>query len=128
MISLLEVGKEQRLLLAMMASVWRKQSIDPQLTESLLNGLNEMEGHVEFCSALLTMPFKEIFGMFGENTIEDEDSVLKHMHLNALEHIQTTFADNVEVVKSAMTSDSAIGIYFYFSNTFIFHSFNYRNV
>ena len=112
MISLLEVGKEQRLLLAMMASVWRKQSIDPQLTESLLVGLNEMEGHVEFCSALLTMPFKEIFGMFGENTIEDEDSVLKHMHLHALEHIQTTFVDNVEVVKSAMASDSAIGIYF----------------
>ena len=107
--SLLEVGKDQRLLLVMMAAIWQKQSIDPELTEILLNGLGQMKGHVEFCSALLTMPFKDIFGIFGENPNE-ADTILKHVHLHALEHIQKTFKNNVEVVKSAMSFESAIGM------------------
>ena len=49
--------------------------------------------------------------MFDETNVEEEDAILKHMHLHALAFIQTTFANNVEIVKSAMTSESAIGMY-----------------
>ena len=108
--SLLEnSGKDQRLLLAMMAAIWRKQSVDPQLIETLNNGLCQMKKEdIEFSSALLTMPFKQIFAIFGQDS-EEDISILKHMHLYALEHIQNTFKDNnLDIVKSAISFDSAI--------------------
>ena len=100
-------GSNHQLLLAMLAGIWQKQSVDPALTQHLLDGMRKSEDHVKFCSALLSMPFKEIFQAFGI-TKDDEDAILKHMYLHAVEHIKTFFEANIEIAKSSMSFGSPV--------------------
>ena len=103
--SLIQVGEEQKVLLAMMGAIWQLRSVDPMLIETLLNGMKAMKDYDEFASAMLSMPVDDIFAVFAE---EDKKSIMKHMHLHALSHIRSSFDENADLVKKAMSFDSPI--------------------
>ena len=83
---LIKSGKDQKLLLSMLAAVWQIRSVNPVLVQKLLDGLRSMDEFTEFSAALLSMPISGIFQLFGEDKSE-ETAILKHMNLHATDHL-----------------------------------------
>ena len=91
---LIQSGKDQKLLLSMLAAVWQIRSVNPVLVQKLLIGLRSMPEFSEFSAALLSMPISGIFQLFGEDKSE-EAAILKHMHLHATDHLLGEFKRNL---------------------------------
>lgn len=85
--TLIQKGDDHKVLLSMLASIWQIRSVNPTLVQKLVEGLRALRGSIEFSSALLCMPIKDIFQYFGEDKLNDEASISKQMHLQATDHI-----------------------------------------
>ena len=85
--TLIQKGDDHKVLLSMLASIWQIRSVNPTLVQKLVEGLRALRGSIEFSSALLCMPIKDIFQYFGEDNLNDEASISKQMHLQATDHI-----------------------------------------
>ena len=85
--TLIQKGDDHKVLLSMLASIWQIRSVNPTLVQKLVEGLRALRGSIEFSSALLCMPIKNIFQYFGEDNLNDEISILKQMHLQATDHM-----------------------------------------
>ena len=83
----IQKGDDHKVLLSMLASIWQIRSVNPTLVQKLVEGLRALRGSIEFSSALLCMPIKNIFQYFGEDNLNDEISILKQMHLQATDHM-----------------------------------------
>ena len=84
--TLIDAGKDQKLLLSMLAAIWQIRSVNQTLIEKLLTGMKNIAGFTEFSAAVLAMPISEIFHLFGEDKSE-EASILKQMHLQATDYL-----------------------------------------
>lgn len=91
----------------MLAAIWQKKSVDPQIISELLNGLQGMTDYDLFAARLLSVP-REAVNHFTIQTGDDMASVVKHMQLQAAEHLLNTFENKTDVVKAAMSFSSPI--------------------
>ena len=111
--TLIDAGKDQKLLLSMLAAIWQIRSVNQTLIEKLLTGMKNIAGFTEFSAAVLAMPISEIFHLFGEDKSE-EASILKQMHLQA-----TDYLIGKKVLTSMYLDCMSLSQLFLFSNSFL---------